>query len=570
MNRTYSGSDSIFRNGDYYQYIVQYQGDIVSEITPESGYYVYVLDDKYAILVVPAQEIEIDIKKPIFKSIVYVKPVEMYTLQEISPIEAANISFIQTNTPLNLTGKGVCIAIVDSGIDYLSEEFMTADGQTRIDHLWDQTVPNDKERRVPYGTEYTKEQIQEAINANRQGKSPYDIVPSIDNIGHGTNMTGIVGATGKNEQLRGVAYDSSFVVIKLSEDYGIKKRFHFKAPAYNITAIFAALNFLYEYSLNINQPLVIYLPLGSNFGNHKGNHILEEYIEFISSEGGLVVVCGTGNQAANGTHTSGVITEAGQSSIIELQISPEQLELWVEIWTELPNIMSLDIISPSGENTGIIPSIINSTELYNFVFEKTLVRVNYYLPEESSGDELIRIRFYNLIAGTWRIRLTANAILSGRYDAWLPTEGITLEGTRFNMSDYYGTVTNPATSQYTVAAAAYNQNNNNILDYSGRALRSNYVDVVDIAAGGVNTLTVAPNNKTEIVNGTSVSAAVLAGVCALLFEWGVVNGNEPNMYVQTIKAYIERGTDTRKGDIYPNPQWGYGILNVLKIFENIT
>ena len=101
----------------------------------------------------------------------------------------------------------------------------------------------------------------------------------------------------------------------------------------------------------------------------------------------------------------------------------------------LPNIMSLDIISPSGESTGIIPIIINYTKNYTFIFEKTSIKVNYYFPEENTGDELIRIRFYDLQPGIWRFRLTANYILNGKYNAWIPQKGITVGDTRFSFSD---------------------------------------------------------------------------------------------------------------------------------------
>ena len=254
---------------------------------------------------------------------------------------------------------------------------------------------------------------------------------------------------------------------------------------------------------------------------------------------------------------------------MELEVSPEQKYLWVDIWIDLPDIMSLDIVSPSGENTGIIPIIINSTNNYTFIFEKTSIKTNYYFPEESTGDELIRVRFYNLQPGIWRLILTSNSYLNGIFNAWLPQKGITVGNTRFSATDPYGTITGPASSVYAVAVAAYNQNNNNVLSYSGMAFRQKFFDVVDVAAGGVNAITVAPNNKTTVVNGTSVAAAVVAGACAMLFEWGIVQGNDPTMYAQTVKSYLAKGTTRRSGDIYPNPQWGYGILNILKMFQNI-
>ncbi|MBA8981734.1 hypothetical protein DFR98_001440 [Clostridium saccharobutylicum] len=202
--------------------------------------------------------------------------------------------------------------------------------------------------------------------------------------------------------------------------------------------------------------------------------------------------------------------------------------------------------------------------------KKTTTKVNYYLPEENTGDELIRIRFYDLQPGIWKLRLIGNSILDGKYNVWIPQSGISIGGTRFIPADIYGTVTIPGTSNYAITVAAYNQNNNNIVDYSGMAFINDYINVINVAAGGVDAVTVAPGNKTTVVNGTSVSAAIVAGACAMLFEWGIVDGNDPFMYSQTIATYLSRGTSTRVGDIYPNPQWGYGMLNILAMFQNMT
>ncbi|MEG0307137.1 MAG: S8 family peptidase [Clostridium sp.] len=571
MNRSNKVPERIFSDINYDHYIVQYQGDIEQYNANQPDYYVTVINDNYAILSLN-KNIYPDNENLNLSSIVYVKPVEMYTLQQISPIEASQVIFLQLDLPLNLTGNGVNVAIVDTGIDYLSDEFMTSSGETRIEYIWDQTIPSlstDTNASVPYGTIYKKEQIQTAIQAYRNGQSPYEIVPSKDEIGHGTNMAGIIGGTGKNPDLRGVVPDCNFVVVKLLEDISFKSQFGINVPLYNITSLFTALESLYKYSLTNYKPMVIYFPLGTNFGNHKGNGLLEQYIETICKNNGIVIVNGTGNERNNGTHTSGVISKVGESGTIEIDVSETQKNLWVEIWTTAPNLMSLDIISPSGENSGVINILINTTESYTFIFEKTKVKVNYFLPEEISGDELIRIRFYDIQPGIWKLRLTASSVLDGKFNAWLPQDGITVGGTRFSLSDPYGTITNPSNSNYLVTIAAYNQNNNNILNFSGMAFANNFVGVIDVAAGGINALTVAPNNKTSTVTGTSVSAAVAAGACAMLFQWGIVDDNDPYMYSQTIKTYLARGTTKRPGDIYPNPQWGYGMLDVLAMFKNM-
>ena len=156
-----------------------------------------------------------------------------------------------------------------------------------------------------------------------------------------------------------------------------------------------------------------------------------------------------------------------------------------------------------------------------------------------------------------------------RYNAWIWQYGLSLPNTRFSPSDPYGTITIPGDSTLVVTVAAYNQNNNNLLTYSGLSFRQEYIKKIDFAAGGVNTMTVGLNNSTQIINGTSLSAAVGAGACVLLFQWGIVEGNYPYMYSQSIKTFLTRGVIKRGKDVYPNPELGYGILNFYKIFENM-
>ena len=571
MKRNLEVPESIFSDVNYDHYIVQYQGNVLQDFSQTPDNYLTLINDRYAIISLP-KNVELAIGAPEFPSIVYVKPTELYTLQQITPIEASQVGFLHLNLPLSLNGSGVNVAIIDTGIDYLSEEFMRDNGETRIEYIWDQTIPSNgknSDQFIPYGSIYEKKDIQAAIQAAREGMSPYDIVPTVDEIGHGTNMAGIVGATGKNPELKGIAPNCDFVIVKLIQDFSYKTQFNVKVPIYNITTIFAALEFLYRYSLDTSKPMVILFPLGTNLGNHRGTGILEQYIESISQNSGIVMVVPTGNQRDVGCHTSGILSEPGELHIVEIDVSPEQNNLWMDIWVDSPNIMSVDIVSPSGENSGIIGALINNTEYYDYIFEKTSIKVNYYLPEEITGDELINVRFYDIQSGIWKLRLIANYVLKGNFNAWIPEEGLTVGGTHFSYADPFGTSTNPSNSPYVISVAAYNQNNNYLLNYSGAAFNDLRFNYVDIAAGGVNAITVAPNNKIATVNGTSVAAAVTAGACALLFEWGIIKLNDPYMYSQTIKTYIARGADKRLGDIYPNPQWGYGLLNILKMFQNM-
>lgn len=569
MKRGFRAPQNIFSDPNYFHHVVQYQGNIEEEVSKQPGFYVTIVNDKYAI-VSTNRDIQLNVEGPIFLTIVYVAPDELFTTQEISPIGASKADFLQLELPLKLTGQGVTVAIVDTGIDYLSEEFIKENGETRIEYIWDQTIASTGKSIVPFGTVYDKNNIQDAINASKAGKSPYDIVPSKDENGHGTNMAGIIGARGKNPNLKGIVPECNFIVIKLIEYVTIKQKFNLKPPTYDLFSIFPALEFLYRYSLSKNKPLVIYFPLGSNLGNHKGNGIFEQYIDAISSRSGIAVVTGAGNQGIGGYHASGQISQINESRLIQLYISEEQKFEITQIWINTPNVMYLEVISPSGESTGTLKALIREVNSYSFLFENTNIVVYSYFPEELTGDQLFVVRFFNAKEGIWKFRLTGQSILDGKFNAWIPGTGFAVGGTGFIPSDPYGTIVSPSASNYTITAAAYNQNNNNVLEYSGMAFLDDYIDKIDVAAGGVNALTVAPNNTTAIVNGTSVSAAILAGTCAMLFEWGIVQGNYPNIYAQTVKAFIQRGAVQRSADVYPNPQWGYGILNVTKIFESMV
>lgn len=575
-NRQIEPNENIFRQEGYHHYIARYQGDVQGEFENYPDYHINVVNDSYVTLSLPDTLENLLPSIANLNTIVYIRPYDIYTLQQISPLEASQAIFLQQDLPLSLRGNGVVIGLIDTGIDYLNENFMDENGNTRIDYIWDQgtdlNYDNSRyELFAPFGRVYGRDEIQEAINLKRNGGDPYSIVPFQDTIGHGTNMAGIIGARDITDGIRGIVPECRFIVIKLTEDISFKDYYKQKIdiPIFNVTQIFLALESLYRYSREVYIPMVFYLPLGTNSGSHNGSNILERYIDTLCFSSGIAIVTGTGNERNQGSHASGFLTRDMPVRTVSLDVSPEQTALIVEIWIDVPNIASIDVISPSGENSGVINYIVANIFNYNFLFEKTSIEVLYVIPEATSGAQLIRILFTDLSPGIWNIRILGNLIEDGRFNLWIPQRGLTVGGTRFSPADPYGTITSPGNSRFIITAAAYNQNNNNIVDFSGMAFLSGYANVIDVAAGGVNALTIAPNNETAIVSGTSVSAAIVAGACAMLFQWSLLQGTAKNIHSQTLKSYLSRGVTTRPGDVYPNPQWGYGILNILTMFSNM-
>lgn len=566
----------LLNSPDYKHYFALYQGDIISEFINYPEYIVTIISPDYkAAIISLKRDLELTIGDPRFPSIVYLKYNELYTLLDISPVKASGVEYLQIGTTLDLTGKGIVVGIIDTGIDYLSKEFRTPSGDTRIDFIWDQSIPGQNDNfktniHIPFGTPYSKEQINKAIKDSDSGLDPYLTVPSKDNIEHGTKMAGIIGGNGSIIGTPSVAPECNFVVVKLLETIYLRTEFKVDSPIFSLPMVFAAIQFLYDYSINNKIPMVIYLPLGTNSGNHKGTGILEEFVDYISVNQGIVVVTGSGNEGASGRHCSGIIENLYATSMIYLSVSPNQKFLEIEIWVETPDIITVDVISPAGESSNFTPVSVNSKTKYNYIFEDTTLELSYFIPQETSGDELILFDFSNLQPGLWKLTLTSRLFLCGKYNAWITYPGELIHDTFFIPSDPFGTITNPGTSNSIITVAAYNQNNNNLLTYSGNALYNDYMDRIDLAAGGVNALTVSPYNKLSIANGTCVSAAIVAGTCTLLLEWCITNLSIRYSYSGIIKFYILLGTIRRPGDIYPNNQWGHGILNIPEIFRNLS
>ncbi|MCQ2969312.1 MAG: S8 family serine peptidase [Clostridium sp.] len=497
----------------------------------------------------------------------------IYTLSAISPIDASGATEIRDNPYLRLNGRGTIIGIIDTGIDYLNEEFQREDDTSRVIRLWDQSLYGD----IPilglkYGREFTDSDINEAIQAQKRGENPYSIVPSRDEVGHGTTVAGIAGARGINPDLKGVAPDCEFIVVKLANATKVdldEAYIDSKEQTFNLWNIFLALRYIVNTANKLNKPAVIYIPLESNMGSHVGNSPVEQLINNVSAQVGTLCVTNSGNQGNTATHTEGVIASNNDSKDIELRVGSRQNILPIQIWINQPNIVSLSIISPSGEIINDITSKNSPNRNVRFTYEGTEMNIIFASPEFTTGDTLIYIRAKNLREGIWRFRLTGKYIVNGNYYAWIPQRQLLDSDTKFLDPIDNSTITLPSTSPSSISVAYYDQNSNSIVSESGRGYTRIGIIKPDVAAGGINA--VAPNvgGGTKIVSGASVAGAVVAGSCALILQWAIVNGNNNNLYAVQVRAYIRAGARTRPGDIYPNRNWGYGMFDLEGVFNTI-
>ncbi|MCL2354508.1 MAG: hypothetical protein FWC68_01190 [Oscillospiraceae bacterium] len=100
------------------------------------------------------------------------------TLLGKSSLEASGISQVQHQPYLDLKGKGVLVAFMGTGIDYRNDCFKYEDGTTKIKYIWDQSIEGTNPEGYYFGTEYTEDQINDALKS----KNPHDVVPHQDTV----------------------------------------------------------------------------------------------------------------------------------------------------------------------------------------------------------------------------------------------------------------------------------------------------------------------------------------------------------------------------------------------------
>lgn len=496
-----------------------------------------------------------------------------YVLQEVSPQETDNISTIVNNPYLGLDGSGVIVGIVDTGIDYLNKEFMREDDTSRILTIWDQKSTKKPNDSVYVGSIFTNEDINNAIKSKSDGGNPYDIVDSRDEIGHGTKLASIVGARGYNRTIKGIAPNCDFAIVKLLTSLSYEKAFRENGiegiPVYNEAEIIAGIEYLKNYAISVNRPLVICLAIGCTEASHDGRGLFSRYLTTIGSIRGVAVVAGVGNEGSSQGHASGVIELENSVEKVELSIPREIKNFNLAFWIQRPNIVSLNIKSPSGEESSFIDAKISLERSFKFILTDTSVNINYYVPDTFTGNELIFIDFKDIKPGIWTFQLRGDYITNGRYDVWLAPSSLLPENTKFLKPNPLNTLMVPATARYVISVAYYNSQTQSLLAESGKGFNINGWINPDITTAGKDVLTMFPGDRVGRMSGSSPATAIIVGVCALLFQWGIINGNDRTMNSSKLRSYLIYGATRIPGQIYPNESTGYGYLDLYEIFKNI-
>lgn len=532
-----------------WEVIVKYSGP--EEGLSGEGISVVPLLGGYAVVTIPETEIDAFSRRTQVEFVE--KPKRLY-FATAQGKRASCISSVQTGRE-GLSGEGILVGAADSGIDYFHPDFRNEDGTTRILKLWDQTVPGNPPRGYVTGSEYTEEEINEALSLSEtEGRR---LVPVRDISGHGTAVLGIAAGNGRasSGENRGVAYKSGIIAVKL----GVPREDSFPRT----TELIQAVDYLVRQSLELGMPMAINLSFGNNYGSHRGDSLLETYLNSISNMGRLCICTGTGNNGNQALHTGGRI-RTGETQEIELGVSPYEAALNVQLWKHYEDVMEIYLENPAGERIGPLYENLGP-QRYRAGDTELLIYYGkpgpYFVTQEIYIDFIPTGNYVD--SGVWKIILRGKDIKDGEYFLWLPGGNVLNPLTSFYLPRAEGTLTIPSTALRLISVGAYDSRSDVYADFSGRGSRFLPYGKPDFVAPGVDITAPRPGGSYGSFTGTSFAAPFATGACALLMEWGIVRGNDPFLYGEKVKAYLRRGARRLPGyEEFPNETVGWGALCV--------
>ena len=496
---------------------------------------------------------------------------KLFTLLDLESLEASGILAVQNQPVLGLKGQDVLIGFIDTGIDYTHPAFRRPDGLSRIVGIWDQTLQTGQPPfDLNYGTAYSQEELDQALGM----EDPFSLVPSRDENGHGTFLAGVAaGSALPRQSFSGAAPEALIAMVKLkpAKEY-LKEIFYVtgSAPAYQSTDIMLGIRYLILLADALKKPLVLCLGLGSNQGSHSGSSPLDSMLSVTDQYRGIHAVTAAGNEAGKAHHFYGTAANSGAYEAVEILVEPGTSGFCAELWGQPPEVYAVGFESPLGEVIQKLPPRISFSENISFILENTRIFVTSEIVQTVSGQQLIFIRFSDPTPGSWKIRVYTDSFNNGNYHIWLPITGFSDPDVRFLSPNPDTTLTVPSASVSTMTTAAYNAYDNSLFLNSSRGFTRTGQIKPDFAAPGVNVFGPNLRGGFTTATGTSVAAAITAGACAQMVEWGM-RRTPPRIFNNSeLKALFIRGADRSRQELYPNREWGYGTLNVYQVFSSLN
>lgn len=480
---------------------------------------------------------------------------EMATFKQITGktgSQEQNIAFETTcvydaRATEELYGRGILLAVIDSGCQYELQEFRKQDGTTKLVGFWNQKLKtNDYSPPDGFlvGSYFTQDTLNRFLTGEEE--APVEVW---DSSGHGTLVSSV--AVGNS---CGVAPLSDLLVVALGGNSFFEKT----------TDLMRAVTFAVRMAEERNQPLVINLSLGFPYGSHRGDSLLERFLNNASEIGRSIICVGSGNEGESNGHFKGQLKE-GRRSVVEFTIGEYESSLLIECFFGYSELARMIIRTPSGRVAEIAEEesvTVTTNEGVIFLFR---AQITPYSGQREYLVQLTGTQGAYLTPGIWRMELDAASVRASSFEMYMPTDGVKKKDTGFLRPDPYGSITIPATAGFVLSVGASDLYGERMEAFSGRGFLLNpgqtWQNKPDIAAPGNGVLAVASDGRKTLVTGTSFATPIASGIAALLMEWGIVRENDRSLYGHNCIRRLCMNATVPFGSLpVPNPQVGWGVI----------
>jgi subtilisin family serine protease len=490
-------------------------------------------------------------------------------------VPAIHADIVRTG-PLALTGTGVVVGVVDTGIDIFHHAFRNtdADGTTRILSLWDQTLTAQAGEAPPTGFTFGVEFTAAAINAVlKSGASSFR---STDTNGHGTHVAGIAAGNGSAS---GNCHDPGYYIgVAPAADLVIVK------TKFDSASDILAAKYIFSVASTASKPAVINFSLGGQTGNgpHNGTSTFETGLDALVGGAGTAIVVSAGNDGDTGIHAFASIPASSSRTLSFVVPAYDKTTDFLDVWYTGGGQLSLTLTAPSGTayskvNPGASygPLTFGATGGDKVNAGTTTSgawnSISVDISPASAGD--------SITSGTWKITLQEVGGTAVGVDAWFATSHTDQFPTFIKTDqDPTRTITVPATANNVICVGAYDYRDKTLASFSSRGPRVDGTLKPDICAPGVAIYSAKSKDRSNDwfcsdccknfidEDGTSMAAPHITGVSALVFQ------RNKGLTFDKVRTAIKASGQVPpiSGLTLPNNDWGSGIVDAQIACTGVT